>query len=480
MATYNHTKILLGMEDLNIHLEQNDFEEECYFSVHQFKSSTKKMLSVSKAFKKVLTVTGTLKNPPKMCPHCRSSNNGAEDMIDYGSYRTVILIGQYNLQPAYLKLTKQRYLCKHCQKTTVSQTNLTKQHCTISSPLKVMILQELGKTKPIKDIAETWNVSSHTVLRQLKAYSYQYNTKPTSLPKHIAIDEFKSVKNVKAAMSCILMDNHKHIVVDVLENRTQAFLYDYFMRFSRAERLKVKTITMDMNGAFKDFLPSIFPNAIVVIDRFHIVQLVTRALNQHRIEVMNRIKSKNKPDANKFKRYWKLLLKDWNELAFEEYKKYSLFKQAIHERGIVDYLLSKDSTLSLSYRLIHEVMDAIKEHSYDQFIHVLEESKKYRLPRKIRTAFNTLYHYRHNIQNSLTYTLSNGCVEGTNNKIKVIKRISYGYRNFYHLRSRIILSTAHNKVKNEAYRPLLFTEEDAIKKYEEEYQKQLEMQNKIA
>ena len=79
-----------------------------------------------------------------------------------------------------------------------------------------------------------------------------------------------------------------------------------------------------------------------------------------------------------------------------------------------------------------------------------------------------------------SYTLSNGCVEGTNNKIKVIKRISYGYRNFYHLRSRIILSTAHNKVKNEAYRPLLFTEEDAIKKYEEEYQKQLEMQNKIA
>ncbi|QJS98756.1 transposase [Dolosigranulum pigrum] len=91
----------------------------------------------------------------------------------------------------------------------------------------------------------------------------------------------------------------------------------------------------------------------------------------------------------------------------------------------------------------------------------------------------SIYYYRHNIQNSLKYTLSNGCVEGTNNKIKVIKRTSYGYRNFYHLRSRIILSTAHNNMKNEAYRPLLFTEEDAIKKYEEENQKQLEMQNKI-
>ena len=52
MAIYNHTKILLGMEDLNINIEQNDFEEECYFSVHQFKSSTKKMLPVSKPLKK--------------------------------------------------------------------------------------------------------------------------------------------------------------------------------------------------------------------------------------------------------------------------------------------------------------------------------------------------------------------------------------------------------------------------------------------
>ena len=90
-----------------------------------------KMLPVPKAFKKVLTVTGTLKNPPKACPHCGSHNSGAADMIAYGSYNTDILIGQYTLQPAYLKLTKQRYLCKHCQKTTVSQTNLTKQHCCI-------------------------------------------------------------------------------------------------------------------------------------------------------------------------------------------------------------------------------------------------------------------------------------------------------------------------------------------------------------
>lgn len=463
------------MKDPNIKLMNHDFEEEYYFNVQAFRTSSNKALPVSESFRKVLTVTGTLVNVPKACPHCGCRNNGFEDMIANGSYNTVILIGQYNLQATYLKLSKQRYFCKHCRKTTVAQTHLTQPHCTISSPLKVMLLQELCKTKAMTDIAETWNVSAHTVIRQLKAYSHSYNKRPKSLPKHLAIDEFKSVKSATASMSCILMDNHHHWVIDVLENRTQACLYQYFMRFSRKERSKVKTITMDMNGAFKDFLPTLFPKATIVIDRFHIVQLVTRALNQYRIEVMNRFKTKNKPLYNKYKRYWKLLLKASDKLKFEKYKRYGLFKELIHEKGIVDFLLSKDATLSLCYRLIQEVMDAITNHSYEQFIAVLEESKKYTLPKKVRTAFTTLERHSDNIKNSLLYTLSNGCVEGTNNKIKNIKRTGYGYRNFYHLRSRIILSTLKNKLNKEAIRPLLFTEEDRLNK-----EKKGQMKNMVA
>ena len=62
-------------------------KKNAIFQFINLKVLLKKMLSVSKAFKKVLTVTGTLKNPPKVCPHCGCRNNGAEDMIDYGSYR---------------------------------------------------------------------------------------------------------------------------------------------------------------------------------------------------------------------------------------------------------------------------------------------------------------------------------------------------------------------------------------------------------
>ena len=47
--------------------------------------------------------------------------------------------------------------------------------------------------------------------------------------------------------------------------------------------------------------------------------------------------------------------------------------------------------------------------------------------------------YKQGIQNAFELRYSNGVTEGLNNKIKLIKRVSYGYRNFYHLRDRIYI-----------------------------------------
>ncbi|MBG9977684.1 transposase [Ruoffia tabacinasalis] len=68
------------------------------------------------------------------------------------------------------------------------------------------------------------------------------------------------------------------------------------------------------------------------------------------------------------------------------------------------------------------------------------ESKKYVFPHIVRTAFRTLTSYLLDIKNSLTYTLTDGVVEGTVNKTKMIKQSGYGYRNYGHLRCRILIS----------------------------------------
>ena len=56
------------------------------------------------------------------------------------------------------------------------------------------------------------------------------------------------------------------------------------------------------------------------------------------------------------------------------------------------------------------------------------------------TAVKTLKKYKRQIKNTMYYNeLSNGPLEGINNKIKVIKRISYGYRSFRNFKAKILL-----------------------------------------
>ena len=79
-----------------------------------------------------------------------------------------------------------------------------------------------------------------------------------------------------------------------------------------------------------------------------------------------------------------------------------------------------------------------------------------RLPEWFRKKLTFFKKYKQGVTNAFQLTYSNGMVEGTNNKIKVIKRVAYGYRNFINFRSRIyfiqdlILRTPASNTKNQA------------------------------
>ena len=61
------------------------------------------------------------------------------------------------------------------------------------------------------------------------------------------------------------------------------------------------------------------------------------------------------------------------------------------------------------------------------------------IPMCFRKSIKTLKKLRKYVVNSLKYDYTNAMVEGKNNKIKVIKRVSYGYRSFRNFKARIML-----------------------------------------
>ena len=84
--------------------------------------------------------------------------------------------------------------------------------------------------------------------------------------------------------------------MDIVENRQQQYLMNYFMTYSLKARRAVKTVTTDMYSPYIGLIEGCFPNAKIIIDRFHIAQHLNRVLNQIRIQTMNDLRYKSHTD----------------------------------------------------------------------------------------------------------------------------------------------------------------------------------------
>jgi transposase len=236
-------------------------------------------------------------------------------------------------------------------------------------------------------------------------------------------------------MSFIFCDADTGQIVDIVEDRRLHVLNNYFMKYSKAARNAVRTVVIDMYSPYISLIKSIFPKAKIIIDKFHIIQLFSRALNKTRIKIMN----KDEKNYNKFKKYWKLLLKDTSSISYTTYNYHRSFKKPMREIDIINYLIDLDPELKATYELYHDIRYCIKHKDFSLLNRTLSNVNNL-ISDYMKTSVKTLQKYIGYIENSFIYDYTNGILEGINNKIKVIKRIAFGYRSFYHFRNRILIT----------------------------------------
>ena len=179
----------------------------------------------------------------------------------------------------------------------------------------------------------------------------------------------------------------------------------------------------------------LFPNAILIPDRFHIVLQPRNAMDKTRIKLI----SKNDSDYRKFKKYWKLLLKNEDELN-DTKKSYSKnFKSEVTQKYIVTYLINKNPVINATYNYYQGILKAIKNRDKKKFINIINNFSKDNTSQYAIKTNKTFLKMKKYLLNSFDYELSNGIVEGINNLIKQIKHNACGYRKFKHLKFRIML-----------------------------------------
>ena len=216
--------------------------------------------------------------------------------------------------PSLIRLKKRRFQCKNCRKVTVSETSLVQKNCQISEPLRQKVAQALVNRQALTHIAQDLAISTYTVHRKLKEFTFKEDF--SRLPEILSIDEFSYQKG---KLAFIAQDFETKKIITILENRTQTTIRNHFFRYSKEARNSVKVVTVDMSGSYIPMIPKLFPNAKIVIDRFHIVQHMSRALNQTRIQLMKPFDKKSL-EYRALKYYWKSVLKDSRKLSLNSFR----------------------------------------------------------------------------------------------------------------------------------------------------------------
>lgn len=296
---------------------------------------------------------------------------------------------------------------------------------------------ELYENQSHKLILKKYFVSDGMVTRILREATKNVQPSMNFLPIVLCMDEFESMKSVSGSMSFICVDGTTIQLFTILEDRRLYKLPQYFLRFPRTARLKVKYLVMDMNASYCQLLKMVFPNSQLVSERFHIVQPINRSFNQFRVQIMNHFRdsrSENQKKYRRLKRYWKLLLKDSDHLELLKRTYHRLFHRPISQTEIFNELLTYNEELKEAYQFVQLLRYHFTKRDYEGFQETFQT-----MAESFKKKFRIFQRYRVGIENAFRVKLSNGITEGLNNKIKLIKRTSFGYRNFYNFRARIYL-----------------------------------------
>ena len=413
MSQINYITDMLNIKDKNIFFKENFYSEE------KIKGITHKIFE------------GYLSYKPKCCPKCGCIFNEKQTFEKHGFITSDIKIQSVVGFNSILRLHKQRIKCHSCNKPFTLFTPIVNKGCFISNNTKLSIVRDLVKKRSEKDIAIDNNVSPNTVERVIDSYYKSIKLYKHYLPKVLSFDEFKSVKSADGAMSFHICNGETGQTIDIVEDRKLMNLLKYFSYYTHKARANVKLIVIDMYSPYISLIQKMFPNAQIIIDKFHLIQLISRSLNKTRIMTMK----KDKTNYNKFKRYWKLILKSRDELDCSKWKKFRCFDNLMTDVDIVNYLVNYNNELKDTYQ---DLLYALQHNDITVFKSALNNTYN-NLSSYMKTSIKTLKSFTQYIENTFKHKYHNGFIEGNNNFIKVIKRIAFGFRNFSRFKARIMI-----------------------------------------
>src|ERR1035437_562696 len=352
-----------------------------------------------------------------LCPHCARRTEKLHDQKIRNKIHSIS-----GKMKVYLLCIVRRFYCRKCRKPFTEYLppwmNGEYRHTKLFEEL----VTEALVSKSFAEVSKTYAVSTPTLLSILKRRAQTIEIPKGDLILNVDEHSF-SGRDLKIGIAAV---NHKKILA-VLSNDNQVTLENYFKTWSDEAKSRVLEVCIDMKSSYLTVIKEMLPNAKIVIDHFHVVREMCRQMEELR-KIIQVEGSKGDKRINRF-----LLLKNRENLSLREREKLNRIFKAY----------KKHPTLHGVYFVKEKVREMYKcktKTEAERKLNMLLSQLEHHEVGKLREMRDTLTRWKPYILNFFERRTTNAFIEGCHNKIKLIKRISYGFRNFENYVLKITLA----------------------------------------
>lgn len=354
------------------------------------------------------------------CVHC-----GGTDLRIKDTFWRWIRHESIGTRKVWLHLKAHKYHCKSCSSYFNSRFPGILPYKRTTEAFRKEVYEKHHDGISQKTLSDRLGIADATVERwfqsflKLKLSRKEYNP----CPRVLGIDEhFFTKKDGYATTFC---DVGNRSVYDVVLGRSEQALRPYFQRLQGRE--KVQVVIMDLSETYRALIRKYIPQAKIVSDRFHVIRLV----NHHFMKVWQWIDSegrKNRGLLSLMRRHEEKLRPEQRVRLFAYFSRFPALRVIWQfKQELCRLLLTKHRTRKQCKQLIPIFLRYIQDLKASPF-------------ESMNTLGKTLDSWSEEIVRMWRFSKSNGVTEGFHNKMEMISRRAFGFRNFenYRLRVRVL------------------------------------------
>ena len=360
--------------------------------------------------------------------HCQSC--GKYGLVGFGRREQVIKDLPRLGKRSSIYVETRRWRCKHCGKTFYEQLPHMDEKRRMTDRL-VQWIGEQAVRRTYSGVAEEVGVTEGTIRLVFGEYvQRKYEAMRFATPRWLGIDEIHLIKP-----RCVLTNVEKLTAFDILENRNKKTVAERLARLDHRESIEL--VTIDMWRPYRDAATAVIPNAVVVVDKFHVVRMLNVACETVRKALRAELTPAERRGLvnDRF-----LILKRKHRLSGKEHMMLSGW-------------LKNYPTLAMAYEIKEAGYRIYDAETRDEADAAFDEWRA-SIPQEMKSAFGDFErawrNWRDEILAYFDCRATNAYTESLNNLIRSTNRVGRGY-SFEALRAKVLLSEGPEK--KEASRP---------------------------